>query len=208
MSIRYSLTRLLRAGASALFWTICSVGWPGVSEAAVDSLPYVDLRTYGVKANDPASNTSNTSAVKQALSDFASTGAELHFPSGTIFLDQDTVASPSSFKNSITVLGHDLVLSGEGMFATTLVAQGAGSTIPSQGWCLIEVQTARSVSKSRTWPSSREPLQTRRTRTTATSCRSATQTRLHRHKISTSMTCSLVQPLAMASASLAILRRA
>jgi len=139
MSIRYSLTRLLRAGASALFWTICSVGWPGVSEAAVDSLPYVDLRTYGVKANDPASNTSNTSAVKQALSDFASTGAELHFPSGTIFLDQDTVASPSSFKNSITVLGHDLVLSGEGMFATTLVAQGAGSTIPSQGWCLIEV---------------------------------------------------------------------
>src|SRR5215471_1048441 len=83
MSIRYSLTRLLRAGASALFWTICSVGWPGVSEATVDSLPYVDLRTYGVKANDPASNTSNTSAVKQALSDFASTGAELHFPSGT-----------------------------------------------------------------------------------------------------------------------------
>jgi hypothetical protein len=89
----------------------------------------VDLRTYGVKANDPAINTSNTNAVKQALGDFASTGAELHFSSGTIFLDQHTVASPSSFKNSITVLGHDFVLSGEGMFATTLVAQGAGSPI-------------------------------------------------------------------------------
>jgi len=77
--------------------------------------------------------------VKQALSDFASTGAELHFPSGIIFLDQDTVTSPSSFKNSITVMGHDFVLSGEGMFATTLVAQGAGNPISSQGWCIIEV---------------------------------------------------------------------
>ena len=63
--------------------------------------------------------------MKQALGDFASTVAELHFPSGTIFLDQDAVASPSSFKNSITVLGHDFVLSGEGMFASTLVAQVA-----------------------------------------------------------------------------------
>ena len=119
---RCSLRWLLSAGAIAVLATACATGWtaqPAFSAASlVDLLPYVDLRTYGLKPNDPGSNTTNMKAVKQALSDFASTGAELHFPSGTIFLDQDTVRSPSSYKNSVTVLGHDFVLSGEGMFAT------------------------------------------------------------------------------------------
>jgi hypothetical protein len=50
--------------------------------------------------------------------------------------------------------------------------------------------------KSRTLSSNMEPLQTHRTRATDTSCRSATQTRLHQRKIFTSMMCLSVQPLA------------
>lgn len=98
---------------------------------------YVDLRTFGLIPDCPSCNTTNTAAVKAALAAFSSTGAELRFPAGVTYLDEGTVLSNIAYKSSILIEGlHDFVLSGEGMYATTLMAHGTGDGL---SWDILEI---------------------------------------------------------------------
>lgn len=110
----------------------------GTPEPGVIAQPtFVDLRTRGVTENCPACSTANTLAIKNAIAASSAGGLELHFPMGIIYLDEGTVTSNIGYKTSILVEGqHDLVFSGEGMFATTLEAHGHGDGL---AWDIMEV---------------------------------------------------------------------
>ena len=93
---------------------------------------YVDLRAtpYSVVPNDAAKRASNTAGINRAISDFGLAGsslkqkARLVLPSGEVYIDQANTTDNWSIKFGTGV--SDLTLAGQGMFATTLVQDGAG----------------------------------------------------------------------------------
>lgn len=98
---------------------------------------FVDLRSFGVTANCTTCNTANTAGVVAAVTAFATTGAELRFPAGTIYLDEGGSTSAFGSKSSVLLdAKHDFVLSGEGMYATTLAGRGTGD---NGAWSVVEI---------------------------------------------------------------------
>lgn len=107
------------------------------SPGPVGRPPFVDLRTFGVIAGCTSCAAANTADVKTAITAFASTGAELRFPPGIVYLDEGLSTSAAGFKPSILLdARHDFVLSGGGAFVTTLEAHGTGD---GGNWDILEI---------------------------------------------------------------------
>jgi hypothetical protein len=83
------------------------------------SPPWVDLRSapYNVVAGDATKKAQNTAGIKAAIATYSGTKAKLVLPSGTIYCGRDGTGSAITFGTNVT----DLVLTGQGMYATMLV---------------------------------------------------------------------------------------
>lgn len=88
--------------------------------------PFIDLREapFSVVANDssPAAVTQNTAGINRAITTFSGTEANLVLPNGDIFVEEQAPKGPTirwciKFGSGVS----KLTLSGQGMFATTLV---------------------------------------------------------------------------------------
>jgi hypothetical protein len=90
--------------------------------------PYIDLREapFSVVANDssPAVVTQNTAGINLAIATHSGTGASLVLPNGDIFVEEQTQTPGGVVIRWCIKFGtgvSKLILSGQGMFATTLV---------------------------------------------------------------------------------------
>jgi hypothetical protein len=97
------------------------------------AIPYVDLQDspFGVVANDssPAVATQNTAGINLAITTFNGTGANLVLPNGDVFVEEQTPGVAGirwciKFGTGVS----RLTLSGQGMFATSLVQLSEGNS--------------------------------------------------------------------------------
>lgn len=113
-----------------------------VTQGASLTHPYVDLRAapYNVVAGDSTAAVAeaNTAAINSAISTYSGTSAALVLPAGSIYVGQASGGANWSIKFNQTT---DVMLVGQGMYATTLIQHGAGD---GGDWhCVVMERTTR-----------------------------------------------------------------